>query len=498
MPKTLAYPLTLSALALCLASPALAVTAEELWAEWQAQSSAMGQVLSAESAVPGDGTLTLNGFTSSYSDADVSTVGRLEQIVMTENADGSVGVTMSDPYTFTITFVPEPGSPPVNLGIVLSAPDLSITASGEPGARLYDYAASRITIEEGEISGGDGPPPTIDMVIGIEDFAATYQIDDTDPADIAYSSASSIGGIAGAADILPPAGEEGRMKLSFAVGASTASGAGRLGNIAQIASNPEMVPEGFDLNGEFDYDAFRLELTFEHPREAFMLLASNRGGSLAAAFSETEIDYRVAATGSSTYLAAADLPLPVEFSVGSAEVGLRVPLAESPDPQEISARLAYRDLVISPDAWAMADPTGAIPRDPITLVADLSGTVRVLTSILGADPAAMGAPPGELRDLRLNELQISAAGATLTGSGSAEFAPGPVPMPVGSVELQLSGGLGLLDTLQNAGIVPIEQLAMARGLLGAFARPGATPDTLETTIEFTEGGGILANGVPLQ
>jgi hypothetical protein len=63
---------------------------------------------------------------------------------------------------------------------------------------------------------------------------------------------------------------------------------------------------------------------------------------------------------------------------------------------------------------------------------------------------------------------------------------------------QLSGGNALLDTLQGAGIVPIEQLAMVRGMLGAFARPGATPDTLESTIEFTEGGGITANGVPLQ
>ena len=51
----------------------------------------------------------------------------------------------------------------------------------------------------------------------------------------------------------------------------------------------------------------------------------------------------------------------------------------------------------------------------------------------------MGAPPGELRDMTLNELRISVGGATLTGSGSADFAPGPIPMPVGSVDLQLSG-----------------------------------------------------------
>jgi hypothetical protein len=454
--------------------------------------------MSAQEVVPGDGTLTLRGFSSSVSDGEVSTVGRLDEIVMTENADGTVTIESSDVYALTITFAVEDGAPPQSIGLNLIAPDLVITASGEARGLVYDYVASRITVEDGPITGGEGPPPTIDLRIGMQDVTATYRIDGTDPANIAYDTTSSIGATAGAIDVTPPPGEEGRLKLVFSIGATTASGAGTLGNLAQLAANPDGVPAGFDLSGEVIYDSANVEMTFEHPTEAFNLFATNRGGSMAATFSETEIDYRIATTGSETLFAGPDLPVPVEFSVASAEVAFRVPLAAASTPQPMAVRLAYQDIIVSPEVWALADPAQSFPRDPITVIADLSGTVQVLADLMAMDPGAMDAPPGELRDLSLNELRISVGGATLTGAGSATFAPGPVPMPVGSVDLQLSGGNALLDTLQAAGIVPIEQLAMVRGMLGAFARPGAAPDTLESTIQFTEGGGITANGVPLQ
>jgi hypothetical protein len=488
----------LSALAILASTPAFALTAEELWAEWQAQSAAMDQVVTATEVVPGNGMLTLNGFSSTYSDGEVATVGRIEQIVMTEAGDGSVTVTMSDTYAITFTFEPGFGEPPVNLGMNILMPDLVMSVSGEVGSRLYDYSAPRITIEEGEISGGGGPPPTIDLMIAMEDFAATYRIDGTDPADMAYASSSRIAGMVGALDVTPPPGEEGQLKVAFSLGAMEGEGEGRLGNLIEAGANPDLVPAGFDLRGAFAYESLNYEFTFQSNRDAFSMFYGNDGGRIAATFSEAEIDYAMSATGTRALIMGTEIPVPIDISVGSAEIGLRMPLAASPEPQTLSARLAYRDVVMGDGIWGMFDPAQAIPRDPISVVADLSGTAVVTANLLAMDPETMGAPPGELRDMTLHELRISVGGATLTGSGSANFAPGPIPMPVGSVDLQLSGGNGLLDRLQTAGLVPIEQLAMVRGMLGAFARPGAMPDTLESTIEFTEGGGISANGIPLQ
>jgi hypothetical protein len=501
MPRPKILSFTLSALALSLATPALAVTAEELWAEWQAQAAALGQTMTAAEVVPGNGSLTLRGFSSGFSDGEVSTVGRVDEIVMTENADGSVAIDMSDVYEITISFVDTPRDPPVNIGINMIMPDLTMTARGDVGARIYDYAASRITLEDGPITGGNGIQPTIDMTIGVEDLSATYQIDGTNPENIAYTTTSRIGGLAGALDVLPPPTEEGRLKITFALGETTLAGSGQLGNLAELAANPDAIPTDFDLSGDITYGRASFEMTFEHPTDAFNIFASNNGGSLRTVFADDRLEYRITTTGSRTYFAGGDVPVPVEFSVGSAELALTVPLAMAADPQPMSARLAYQNVTGSPEIWAMADPAGTFPRDPITVIADLSGNIRILTDLLdpeAAGAAMFGAPPAELVDMTLNELRISAAGATLTGTGSATFAPGPVPMPVGSIDLQLSGGNALLDTLQASGMVPIEQLAMARGLLGAFARPGAMPDTLESTIQFTEGGGITANGVPLQ
>jgi hypothetical protein len=87
----------------------------------------------------------------------------------------------------------------------------------------------------------------------------------------------------------------------------------------------------------------------------------------------------------------------------------------------------------------------------------------------------------------------------LSGTAELSFAPGQiVPMPVGSADLRLSGGNALLDALMAGGLVPSDQGAFVRGMANVFARPGATPDTLESTVEFGADGSITANGIPLQ
>ena len=142
---------------------------------------------------------------------------------------------------------------------------------------------------------------------------------------------------------------------------------------------------------------------------------------------------------------------------------------------------------------------GAIPRDPITVQVGLDGQVVVTQDLFNMDPEALTGPPGELRSLNLSALLVRAAGAELGGRGAVTFQPGQFPpMPVGSVNLSLSGMNTLLDRLTGAGMLPIEQAGMVRGMAGMFARPGAGPDQIETTIDFLPGGGITANGVPLR
>jgi hypothetical protein len=473
--------LTLSALAICMAQPALSLTAEELWAEWQAQAVAMGQTITAKQVTAENGVLTLRGYASQFSDDDVSTLGQFDQVVMTETGDGRVVVTLSDTSAIRMSFATEPGAAPIEAVVNVIMPGMTITASGDAGARIFAYDAPRITIEVGPITGGMGLLPKIDLTIAIEDYAATVQTDGRDLADMRSITTSSTSAISGAFSLTPPPGEDGTLAASFAIESIAATGTGSFGNLAAIAKTPDVLPPGFGFQSDLRHDSASFELRFAHPSEGFEFLTASQGGSLQTSLSEAGLSFGSATTGSSSSFRGPD-----------------VPLAQSDSAQPFGARLAYQDVVLNPEIWDLFDPAQAIPRDPISVIADVTGSLRVLVDLLSTAPDQITGMPGELVDLSLNELRIAVAGAELTGTGAAVFAPGPSPRPVGSVDLQLAGSNALLDRLKNSGLLPVEQLAMARGLLAAFTRPGAGPDTVQTTIAFTEGGGITANGVPLQ
>jgi hypothetical protein len=194
-----------------------------------------------------------------------------------------------------------------------------------------------------------------------------------------------------------------------------------------------------------------------------------------------------------------DLPVPVNLSMASSEASFAVPLAAGDAPQDVTARIAYRDVTIGDGLWAMIDPTNAIPRDPASLILDATGQVQLFMDLVAMDPETLTGPPGELLGLAVNELRADLGGATLSGTADVSFAPGQlIPMPVGAADLRLSGGNALLDALMAGGLVPAEQGAFVRGMANVFARPGAAPDTLETSVEFGEDGSITANGIPLQ
>ena len=90
--------------------------------------------------------------------------------------------------------------------------------------------------------------------------------------------------------------------------------------------------------------------------------------------------YRVAAPG-------CKVALP-EVKLGLAELafGIVMPVAPGEAPQDASMLVKLVDLTISDDIWGMIDPAANLPRDPITAIVDLKGTLTVMASLL-ATPA---------------------------------------------------------------------------------------------------------------
>ena len=148
----------------------------------------------------------------------------------------------------------------------------------------------------------------------------------------------------------------------------------------------------------------------------------------------------------------------------------------------------------------MVDPGKSLSRDPATIVIDLVGKVMLLTDLSNPENLKhLKGPPAIPVSVDLNELTAIFAGAVLNGSGAVRFnmenteSFGGMPQPVGEVNLRLKGGFGLMDKLVELGLVPPDAAMGIRAMSGAFAKP-VGDDELESKIELTEDGGILANG----
>lgn len=495
--KRLTY--TLSAAALMAGAPAMADTsAAELWAEWQAQGALTGQTVSADVTQTGNG-LTLSNFTTLFEDTDFTTRGAIDQVQMVENADGTVTVTLSDLYTITFTFEIDPGDPPANIEVLMRHENLIMQVSGDAGARAYAYSADRITVSEGALSGGDGAPPMLDVDMVMTDIASTYNIIGTDPETMRFTSDGSLGGMSLVMEISPPPPEPGRFKAGLTIGPMQTYSEGTIMSLTGMNQFSGSLPDGFEIGGTMGYGPLDFEMAFNMPGEEFAATYSNDGGAFGFSVSPTELTYDIAATGAQASFAGTELPVPVDISVGSSEIALAIPLAAGDAPQDMGLRLGLQDVVVGEQLLGMVDPGRAFPRDPASILLDASGQVQLFVDLMSLDPETMTGPPGELRGLTVNDLNVSAGGAALTGTADFVFAPNQLmPMPVGSADLQLSGGNALMDALVAGGLVPPAQSGMIMGMANVFARPGAGPDTLETAVEFGANGSITANGVPLQ
>ncbi len=195
----------------------------------------------------------------------------------------------------------------------------------------------------------------------------------------------------------------------------------------------------------------------------------------------------------------------VGMSLGENVIRLSMPLVPSDTPRDFAATFTLRDLTLSDTIWDLFDPGAVLPRDPLTAVIDQTGKMRLLVDILNPEAGTDGvAEPMELNAVTISELELTGGGASLTGTGGFTFDytdrttyPG-TPKPVGVWEFGLTGANALLDKLIQIGLIPEEQAMGTRMMIGMFARPGDTPDSLVSKIEFTEEGRVVANGMTIR
>ena len=122
--------------------------------------------------------------------------------------------------------------------------------------------------------------------------------------------------------------------------------------------------------------------------------------------------------------------------------------------------------------------------------------MKWLVDLLKPEEMAGAMMPATVDSVDINDITLEIAGAKFNGQGAAMIDNSSMPpMPVGELNLDLKGGIGLLDKLVSLGLLPQEQGQMVKMMSGMFTVPGGDgTDHLTSKIEMKQGGAILANG----
>ena len=499
-----------TALALSAAgSPVMAdLTVDDAWETWQAQIKALGMTLSAEETRDGDalqvGSVTLSAeLPMGAGSLVIGFAGpRFEP-----QGDGTVR--MSLPRESEVTFggdIDGEGSMVAvidtvmedNQAIMSGTPDL-VVSDGSVGAVELTLASLTIDGEMLEDASGtmvmDGytyqHTTTIGEMITVEGtnenpgFEASYTFEMTDQDSVTKISAGSFAK---------------NTKASYAY-TLPADGL----NLMML---PKHLRDGVNAAVDVFSESYGDRQQVEMDGEVF----SNQNTEAAdyqfsGSLDETGVEADGSTGAFSLGMQVFGLPAPISLNGDHVEASLTLPLLSTGEPQDARVMMDFQDFTLNEEIWAMIDQGGALPRDPMALRFDLSGSVDVTTDLLDFEAISALDPsdtPLVPVSASLTGLLLSAVGAELTGNGDFVFDakdtttfPG-MPRPEGAIDLQLVGGNALLDALVAIGLIPEDQAMGTRMMMGMFMVPGDGDDTLKSRIEINSKGHVLANGQRLR
>jgi hypothetical protein len=190
------------------------------------------------------------------------------------------------------------------------------------------------------------------------------------------------------------------------------------------------------------------------------------------------------------------MPFPqVEIGMGELGIKIVVPAGALDTPEEMSIDILFADMVVGEGLWSVFDPDKTISRDPAQLDIDIEAMVQIdpLAAVTGNDPLSFAT----IHNLDINQILLAIAGASIQVDGAATFDnSGPIPSPLGVVNIQMDGISTLAEQLVALGLLDQMQAAIALGMIMAFGAPGLEVDQFISEITFSENE-ISANGKKL-
>ncbi len=494
-PKT---PSLVAALMACAAWPAGAawadVTPEEVWQNWQDTSAAMGQTVVAGSVAREGDTLKIGAVTMASAANGITAEGSIAQILMADQGDGTVLVTMSPDYPLKMRLPPtEAGAPEVELNILVTQDDLRMIASGTADAISYDLTAPAIKIKLDRIAGSAAQEANLTVDATLSALSGTYATRKTD-AGMQADSDIAAKGLALAVLGADPA-QQSEFRGTAAIAGLALKSSGALAGAALAAGTDPNGLAALETLSEMTSQSTEFTLEFAGPSGTTMANGTLGLGQISAKTKGGAMDFAASQTDAALTVTTPSVPVPdMAVALDRFALAFTTPIAPSAVALPFAFSTELANLTLSDTIWALLDPSAALPRDPIHLLLDSSGTTKV--NAPPADPNAAPLLPAELDSLALNSLRIEGLGAALTAQGSSTFTPDPsgIPSPNAKVDVTFLGANGLLEKLATSGLVGPEMLTFAGFLLAMAASPMADgSDGYTSTIEIQDKA-VSANG----
>ncbi|MEM1431326.1 MAG: hypothetical protein AAGG09_17870, partial [Pseudomonadota bacterium] len=394
---------------------ALALTPQEAWDRWKEQAEATGMSIAvgAEDA-SGDG-LTVSNVAFSQDLDGATLAGTIAELRFADAGGGTVTVSVSEQIPMTLNGVDEDGVA-YDAAMTLRAPGFTYTVTDGPSDGTdASYDVPEMTLVLDSIS-EDGEPLDFTLTASLTEISGTYVAsgDDLPEVESATSAAQLSFDISGSD---PDEGTfDFTMTMADIASASTAVGM----SMFNMMDDPEtLIESGMSAQTQGSAGTIEMNVSVQDSPETFDLQVTMGGGEGSASVGADRIEYDVAYNDLAFTASGSEIPFPqVTGMLGQSQTQISIPTGSTDEVEPLAFLMALRDLSLGEEIWSMFDPSGALPRDPATLVIDLAGQARVLTNLFSTDFEESDEMPAEFEQVDINELRLSVAGAELTGEGS--------------------------------------------------------------------------------
>ena len=448
------------------------------------------------------GQVALDDFLVRYQDPDVgfSLDVDIGQAAFVENSDGSVSINLPRQIPVTMEFR-DNYSQVTAISVLLETENMRALASGSSSQITYDYSADQMALSlqsligEGERIGAD----EVQFSIVADQVSSTATTFISGLREVIGRSSVGTLELSG---LLAPQGEDFNAtwmskirQLSFANSSQTPE------NVS-VQELSKALQAGLNSSSVISYQSGETEIMVRTPDGDFSGSTRSTGASSNTSMSKDGLSMLMDVSGVDFEAFASVFPLPISGQLGSFVYGLTMPVLPHSEDQAFGLRFELNELAVPDGLWAMFDPAGQLPRDPVSVRFDVGGMVKLWMDFLDPDQLEasldMMEVPGEVSQITLNAIDVSALGAELSVQGAFDINNENLstfdgfPAPQGKATATLSGANALLDTLSQMGIIAGEQVMGARMFMGMFALPVGR-DKFETEVEIDAEGGVYVN-----